>query len=363
MLPRNVLSTTVPVRTLIADSAIDLSEEDCLGADRNRHVAGRVERVVDPRLDHLLADLHPRAIAIPADDGAGQLVHKAHEIGDEKIGRTLVDVARRADLLHHALVEHDDAIRQRQRLRLVVRHVDERDPGTPLQRLDLRAHALAQLGVEIGQRLIEQQDRRLDHERAGERHALQLPARQLSGMPPFEALKADRFEHARDARRRSRRRGPGQRAARMRRCRTRTCAATRRSSGTPCPCAAFPAGRSPAAMTSAGPRHGSCPGRARRSPQACAASWSCRTPKGRGTSRIPVPPPKGSHRCSAWNDPNFLLMRGNLDESHGFRPAPRWFAGTRSGKPIDNPESASTTAIVKTASADTTSSWPRSFSR
>ena len=200
MLPRNTLSTTVPVRNIGLNRRIGLSENDRLRADRNRHFAGHVGRAVDPRLDYLLADLHPRTIAIPADDGAGQLVHEAHEIGDEKIGRTLVNVARRADLLHHASVEDDDAIRQRQRLGLVVRHVDERNPCTPLQRLDLGAHALPQLGVEIGQRLVEQQDRRLDHERAGERHTLQLAARQLSWMTSFEALKADCFEHARDAR-------------------------------------------------------------------------------------------------------------------------------------------------------------------
>ena len=86
------------------------------------------------------------------------LVHQPHEIGDEQIGWPLIDVARRTDLLHGAVMEDGDPIRKRHRLRLVVRHVDEGDAGAPLQALQLGAHALAELGVEIGERLVEQQD-------------------------------------------------------------------------------------------------------------------------------------------------------------------------------------------------------------
>jgi hypothetical protein len=40
------------------------------------------------------------------------------------------------------------------------------DPERLLQRLDLVAHLLADPGVEIGQRLVEQQDLRIDGQRA-----------------------------------------------------------------------------------------------------------------------------------------------------------------------------------------------------
>ena len=40
---------------------------------------------------------------------------------------------------------------------------------------------LPDLGVERAERLVEQEDARLDRERAGERHALPLAARELVG--------------------------------------------------------------------------------------------------------------------------------------------------------------------------------------
>ena len=49
-----------------------------------------------------------------------------------------------------------------------------------MQALDLDAHVDAQLGVEIGQRFVEQEDARLAHERAAHRDALALAARELA---------------------------------------------------------------------------------------------------------------------------------------------------------------------------------------
>ena len=46
---------------------------------------------------------------------------------------------------------------------------------------DLRAHLKPQLGVEIGERLVHQHERRLDHDRARNRDALLLAAGQLAG--------------------------------------------------------------------------------------------------------------------------------------------------------------------------------------
>jgi len=45
-----------------------------------------------------------------------------------------------------------------------------------VQFLDLSAHRHAQLGVEVGQRLIEQEDFRIAHDRAAHRDALALAA-------------------------------------------------------------------------------------------------------------------------------------------------------------------------------------------
>ncbi len=48
-----------------------------------------------------------------------------------------------------------------------------------MQFLDLGAHLHAQLGVEVGQRLVEQEDLRIAHDRPAHRDALTLTARQL----------------------------------------------------------------------------------------------------------------------------------------------------------------------------------------
>ena len=59
-------------------------------------------------------------------------------------------------------------------------HVDERDPDLALDPLQLDLQALAQLQVERAERLVEQQHRGPVDERAGERDALLLAARELA---------------------------------------------------------------------------------------------------------------------------------------------------------------------------------------
>ena len=51
-----------------------------------------------------------------------------------------------------------------------------------VQAAHLEAHLLAQVGVEIGQRLVEQQRLRLDDQRARQRDALLLAAGQFAGI-------------------------------------------------------------------------------------------------------------------------------------------------------------------------------------
>ena len=91
----------------------------------------------------------------------------------------LVDVLGRPALGDAAVVHHRDPVRHRQRLLLVVGDVDERDPDLALDLLELDLHLLAQLQVERAERLVEQQHRRPVDERAGQRDALALPAREL----------------------------------------------------------------------------------------------------------------------------------------------------------------------------------------
>ena len=122
----------------------------------------------------------------------------ADEACDERRFRLLVDRARRSDLLDPAGAHHGDAVGDRERLLLVVRHVEHRDAEQLLQAADLAAHLDPQLGVEIGERLVEQQHVRLDHHRARDRDALELAAGQLMRPALAVAGELNQLERARD---------------------------------------------------------------------------------------------------------------------------------------------------------------------
>ena len=123
-------------------------------------------------------------------DRAGQEVGLADEVGDEPVGRLVVDVPGRADLQDLARRHDRDAVGHGQRLFLVVRDEDEGDAGLVLHALELDLHLLAQLVVERRQRLVEQQHLGAGRERARQRDALRLAAGNLVGaaarrVPPY----------------------------------------------------------------------------------------------------------------------------------------------------------------------------------
>ena len=95
------------------------------------------------------------------------------------VHRAVVEIERAAGLLDDAVAHHDDLVGHRHRLDLVVRDVDRRRLEALVQLLDLGAHLHAQLGVEVGQRLVEQEHLRVAHDRAAHRHALPLAAGEL----------------------------------------------------------------------------------------------------------------------------------------------------------------------------------------
>ena len=155
------------------------------------------------------ADLLRPDVNVPAapedllGDVAGEQVRRADEAGHEPRRRALVDLGRRADLLDPALVEDGQPVAHRERLLLVVGHVDERDADLLLDRLELDLHLLAELEVERAERLVEEQHARPVDERAGERDALALAAGQLARLARLVALEADHPQRLGDARRRA----------------------------------------------------------------------------------------------------------------------------------------------------------------
>ena len=72
--------------------------------------------------------------------------------------------------------------------------VDDGKAEALLELPDLRADAPPELGVEVRERLVEQQHAGLEHERAGHRHALLLPARKLAGQAIVQARQAEKSQ-------------------------------------------------------------------------------------------------------------------------------------------------------------------------
>ena len=106
---------------------------------------------------------------------------------------------RGAELLQHAVAQDGHALPERHRLDLVVGDVDRRDPEPLVHARELGAHRRAELRVEVGERLVEQEHLRLAHERAAHRDPLALAARQLRGAPGHELPEAEHGGHLGDA--------------------------------------------------------------------------------------------------------------------------------------------------------------------
>ena len=92
----------------------------------------------------------------------------------------VVEIERRADLLDEAVVHHDDLVGHGHGFDLVVGDIDRGGLQPLMQFLDLGAHLHPQLGVEVRQRLVEQEHLRIAHDRAAHGDALALAARELA---------------------------------------------------------------------------------------------------------------------------------------------------------------------------------------
>ena len=152
-----------------------------------------------------------------ADEPVAEPVDRPDEAHDELVGRVLVEVARLADLLDPALVHEHDAVGDLHRLLLVVRDEDRRHVDLVVEAPQPGSQLLADAGVERAEGLVEQQHLRLDGERARERHALALAARELRRVAVGKALELHERRAARAPARGSRPSGACGSSARTRR--------------------------------------------------------------------------------------------------------------------------------------------------
>ena len=140
-------------------------------------------------LDRAVVEEEPAVL-----DADRQRARFADEAEDEGRGRRVVDLVGAADLLDPALVQHDDAVGELDRLLLVVGDEDGGVAGAVVDLAQPAAELAPDLGVERAERLVEEEDARLDGERAGERHALALAAGELARIALLEAGELDEVE-------------------------------------------------------------------------------------------------------------------------------------------------------------------------
>jgi hypothetical protein len=157
-----------------------------------------VHDAADHRLARAVARLAQDVDVVRAHEPVGQAADRAEELHDEAVRRSVVELARRPDLLDPPAVEHRDPVRDRHRLLLVVRDQHGRDVDLVVQAAQPLAQLGAHLGVERAERLVEQQHARLDGERARQRHPLALAARELIRVALRVAAEADDAEQLGD---------------------------------------------------------------------------------------------------------------------------------------------------------------------
>ena len=74
---------------------------------------------------------------------------RSDEFGDEGIGRLIIELERRSDLLDPAGAQDDDAVGHGQRFDLIMGHIDRGRMKPVVERLDLAPHRDPELGVEV----------------------------------------------------------------------------------------------------------------------------------------------------------------------------------------------------------------------
>ena len=109
-----------------------------------------------------------------------QQIGLADKGGDERIARVLVHRQRRIHLRDAPGFHDDHAVADRHGLGLIVRDHDGGRAHLALDLAQLELHLFTQLGVQVGQRLVQQQHRRLDDQRPCQGNTLALAAGELA---------------------------------------------------------------------------------------------------------------------------------------------------------------------------------------
>ena len=165
--------------------------------------AGAVVRRIRGGIGQAQSAEHHRTAVEPAVEAVGV----AQEVADKRRRRALINVGGGADLLDPPGVHHDDAVGEIERLLLIVGDEHRGDVARLVDLAQPAPQVLADLGIERAEGFVEQQQARLDRQRAGQCDALALPARQLRWVALAEIGKLHEAQQFLDARRDCRRLG------------------------------------------------------------------------------------------------------------------------------------------------------------
>ena len=156
-------------RDLLHVAAVPVESKLSAGLGGERHV-------------HILG-LDGKAVARAHQLGIEE-VHLRHadKAGDEDVRGMVEDLLRGGDLLDDAVLHDHDTVTEGHGLGLVVGDVDEGALDLVAQLDELGTHLVTQLGVQVGQRLVHQEDLRITHDGAADGDALTLAARKRLGL-------------------------------------------------------------------------------------------------------------------------------------------------------------------------------------
>ena len=153
-----------------------------VGVGANETASGRTSATPSPTPTREQGQRGLEDVGVAAVDPRRDPVAEPDELAHERRRRGVVHLGRRSQLLEPARVHHADPVRDGQRLLLVVGDEEGGGPDVELDPPDLVAELDPHLRVERRERLVEQQHRRLDGQRPGQRHALLLAAGELVGV-------------------------------------------------------------------------------------------------------------------------------------------------------------------------------------
>jgi hypothetical protein len=117
------------------------------------------------------------------NDPAAEKVHlrRSDEPGDKGALRPAVNVLRSIDLVNAALPHDHHPVAQRQGFHLIMGDIDDGTPQLLVDALQLQPHAGPEAGIEVAQRLVQQEEVRPAHDGPAHGHALPLAAGELPG--------------------------------------------------------------------------------------------------------------------------------------------------------------------------------------